>query len=182
MQGRVTTGAIKAAGGAVVALLISAAISTNSIVWLIIRALVIVLGANLINLLDLRPGRATKVYLLCGVFISLALLVDPQALAGTVYLFFSLFMIGMALIWLVPDLKAMGMLGDSGSNMLGASAGIGLVVLLPPAGQAIAAGVLLALNLVSEKWSFSKIIDAVPPLRWFDGLGRKREETSAFVP
>ena len=32
---------------------------------------------------------------------------------------------------------------------------------------------LIALNLASEFVSFSRVIEAVPPLRWFDRLGRR---------
>jgi hypothetical protein len=34
---------------------------------------------------------------------------------------------------------------------------------------------LLALNLMSEVVSFSSVIDAVPPLRYLDRLGRRTE-------
>jgi hypothetical protein len=34
--------------------------------------------------------------------------------------------------------------------------------------------VLLAVNVAAELVSFSRIIDAVPPLRWFDRLGSRR--------
>ncbi len=33
---------------------------------------------------------------------------------------------------------------------------------------------LIALNLASEFVSFSRVIERVPPLRWFDQLGRTR--------
>ncbi len=33
--------------------------------------------------------------------------------------------------------------------------------------------VLVALNVLSEVVSFSRIIEATPPLRWFDRVGRR---------
>ena len=38
--------------------------------------------------------------------------------------------------------------------------------------------VLLALNVAAELVSFSRVIDAVPPLRWFDRLGCTATATS----
>ncbi len=64
------------------------------------------------------------------------------------------------------------MLGDAGANPLGAVLGVGLAASLDEPARLVAIVVLLALNLASEKWSFSKAIEASPPLRWLDGLGR----------
>jgi hypothetical protein len=32
----------------------------------------------------------------------------------------------------------------------------------------------VVLTALSERWSFTRAIDAVPPLRWLDDLGRAR--------
>ena len=65
------------------------------------------------------------------------------------------------------------MLGDTGANALGAAVGLGAVLTL---GRPARLGVLIALvalNVASERVSFSRVIDATPPLRWFDRLGRR---------
>jgi hypothetical protein len=64
------------------------------------------------------------------------------------------------------------MLGDAGVNLLGAVVGVAAVASLSNPVLVACAAVLLALNLASEFVSFSKVIDATPPLRWFDRLGR----------
>ena len=63
------------------------------------------------------------------------------------------------------------MLGDAGANALGAVLGLALLQRHPArAGSALA--VLLALTAASEVVSYSRVIDAVPPLRWADRAGR----------
>jgi hypothetical protein len=64
------------------------------------------------------------------------------------------------------------MLGDGGSNLLGFTAGLGLYLVLPPPGVWVAAGVAVALNVLAETVTLSRLIDAVAPLRWFDRVGR----------
>ena len=62
------------------------------------------------------------------------------------------------------------MLGDTGSNALGAIAGFALLELGRPVRTAALAVVVL-LNLASERVSFSRVIDQRRPLRWLDRLG-----------
>ena len=125
--------------------------------------LLVALSANLINLLDRAPGRAGKATLLIA--LPLAIFGEWFLPAAPVY--------GALVYCLVPDLKERAMLGDAGANPLGAVLGVGLVAALDEPIRLVVIAVLLALNLASEKWSFSKAIEATPPLRWFDGLGRK---------
>jgi UDP-N-acetylmuramyl pentapeptide phosphotransferase/UDP-N-acetylglucosamine-1-phosphate transferase len=63
------------------------------------------------------------------------------------------------------------MLGDTGSNVLGAAIGYGLVAGLSGTGEWAALAVVVAANLVSERVSFSAVIDRTGPLRWLDRLG-----------
>jgi hypothetical protein len=83
-------------------------------------------------------------------------------------------LIGALLGCFGPDLKERAMLGDAGANPLGAVIGLGLAVTFDIWLTALAIVILLALNLASEKWSFSAFIDRTPPLRWLDSLGRER--------
>ncbi len=54
--------------------------------------------------------------------------------------------------------------------------GVGTVLSTSPGVRTGAVAALLTLTLLSEVVSFSRIIDRVAPLRWFDRLGR-RERT-----
>ena len=64
------------------------------------------------------------------------------------------------------------MLGDGGANLLGFTIGLGLYLVLPDWGVVVGAAAAVAINAVAETVTLSRVIDAVPPLRWFDGLGR----------
>jgi hypothetical protein len=64
------------------------------------------------------------------------------------------------------------MLGDGGANLLGFTIGLGLYLVLGDAWVVVAAAIAVAINAVAETATLSWVIDAVPPLRWFDALGR----------
>jgi hypothetical protein len=69
-------------------------------------------------------------------------------------------------------LRERAMLGDTGSNLLGAVAGVWLLTSLGESGRLVALVVLAALTIFGEFRSISKVIESVPPLRWLDSLGR----------
>jgi UDP-N-acetylmuramyl pentapeptide phosphotransferase/UDP-N-acetylglucosamine-1-phosphate transferase len=119
-------------------------------------------AANLINLLDLRPGRALKVGLLAGV--SLTGGAAGGLAAGPV---------GACVGLLPDDLDERTMLGDGGANALGALLGVALVARTGTAGRAAALAVIAALTAASEKVSFTRVIAATPVLREIDNLGRR---------
>jgi UDP-N-acetylmuramyl pentapeptide phosphotransferase/UDP-N-acetylglucosamine-1-phosphate transferase len=66
------------------------------------------------------------------------------------------------------------MLGDTGSNVLGAAVGLAAVLVLDHPATLVVLVVLAVLNGVSEWVSFSEVIDRTPPLRWLDRLGSRR--------
>ena len=75
------------------------------------------------------------------------------------------------------------MLGDTGSNLVGALAGVAMLVTLGDTGRWIALAIVVALTIFGEFRSISKTIDSVPPLRWLDSLGRvSRGRTTAMKP
>lgn len=166
-RGHITTGFVKAAGGLAVSLLAAWPISDN--IWeLITGGLLIALVTNLFNLLDMRPGRAIKVFLpLLGLVLALNHSGGRTfvAMAGA---------IGVAALILLPgDLSERFMLGDAGSNVLGAAVGFGLAM---AANVWWRLGLLVffaLLNLLSEKYSFTRVIESNAALRYFDSLGRK---------
>ncbi|MDR1394063.1 MAG: hypothetical protein LBJ62_08880 [Bifidobacteriaceae bacterium] len=126
-------------------------------------AVLIAGSANLVNLLDLRPGRALKAACLPAVYLAAHDWPGSQLAAG---------LLGAAAAAAPTDLAEQTMLGDSGANALGACLGIAAVRGLSPARRGLAAAIVSGLILVSEKVSFSRIIAANPVLDGLDRLGR----------
>ena len=160
-EGRVTSGAVKAGGIGATSLLAAALVSERPRDALLGGA--VVAGyANLANLFDLRPGRALKFGLLHA---PLAALPGPAGalVAGP---------FGAAAALLGADLREEAMLGDAGANALGAALGTAVLLRYGTRGRLVHLVVLAALTAASEKISFTRVIAATPPLRWFDELGR----------
>lgn len=118
--------------------------------------------ANLFNLLDLRPGRALK---------AASLVALP--LVGTVGGAPAAAVLGAASSAIEADLAESDMLGDSGANALGAALGISLVLGAPRPVRLAALGVVVGLTLVSERVSFTRVIESTPVLRDLDAWGRR---------
>ncbi|RBY81453.1 hypothetical protein DQ239_02405 [Blastococcus sp. TF02-09] len=164
--GRVSAGAVKVAGigaaGAVAAWLTTRGRGPGALTDAVLTTGLVAGTANLLNLLDLRPGRAAK----AGVLTAAATLGGPTGglVAGP---------LGAGLAVLPDDLGERVMLGDSGANALGALLGLRLAA-APSTGRraGLLAGVV-ALTLASEKVSFTSVIDATPGLRDLDRLGRR---------
>ena len=81
--------------------------------------------------------------------------------------------LGAAVAVLPADLGERVMLGDCGANALGALLGLRLAQLSGRPGRAGLLGAVVALNLASEKISFTQVIEATPGLRELDRLGRR---------
>ena len=172
-NGEVTTGAVKL-GGLGVTGLASALLLGGEPADVAVNAGLVAGGANLLNLFDLRPGRAIKVATLSAALIKAgAPELGGQAVAAP---------LGAALALLPDDLGERAMLGDAGANALGAMLGGAAAVSLPrPARIALLAGIV-ALTGASENVSFTKVIEAVPPLRWLDMLGRRPPAAADAAP
>jgi hypothetical protein len=115
-------------------------------------ALLVALSANALNQLDTRPGRALKVYLAAAVPLRAPL--------------------GVAVLLAPYDLREMAMLGDAGSNALGALLGLSSVNRFTGRGRWLAIGALAGLNALGERTSLGSIIERTPLLRRLDQLGR----------
>ena len=163
-EGRVTTGMLKLVGGAAVAVVLVATPGFKSGRTLIVDALLIALAANLGNLLDRAPGRTIKFGLVAYVPIAIAVGTAPIGIAIAPVM-------GAALGLLGDDLHERLMLGDTGANVIGAVLGLAVVLGSRDSIRLAVMLVLLALNVAAELVSFSRVIDAVPSLRWFDRLG-----------
>ena len=160
--GRLTTGAVKLLGGGALAVVL---VAQDSWGRTLVDAAVVALAANLANLFDRAPGRTTKVAVVA--FAGLVVAAGFTSDLGGVAL-----VVGAAVATLPADLGERLMLGDTGANAVGAALGIGVVLTVGPDARVVVAVVLLVLNLASELVSFSRVIDAVPPIRWVDRLGR----------
>jgi Glycosyl transferase family 2 len=142
-----TTGVAKAVGIPVVALATTRSLRGATLVSL---------GANALNQLDTRPGRALKA------FAAGAAVVRGPA-AG--YL-------PVAVLLAPYDLREMTMLGDAGANALGAVLGYGSVGKLTGRGQILSIAALAALTAVGETRSLGTLIERAPGLSYLDRLGR----------
>jgi UDP-GlcNAc:undecaprenyl-phosphate GlcNAc-1-phosphate transferase len=158
-HGEVTTGAIKL-GGIGLTGLASAATAGGAPADIVLNAGLVAGGANLLNLFDLRPGRAIKVAIACSALLTPADTAGPAAPLAA----------GLAL--LPEDLGEQAMLGDAGANALGAMLGASAASLPRPARIALLAGIA-GLTAASEKVSFTKVIARTPALNWLDMLGRR---------
>jgi UDP-GlcNAc:undecaprenyl-phosphate/decaprenyl-phosphate GlcNAc-1-phosphate transferase len=162
-HGELTTGAAKLGGIGATGLAASALLGGGPVDALL-NAGLIAGGANLVNLFDLRPGRASKVSVAGAALLATA---SPAAapLAAVPA--------GAALALLGEDLGERAMLGDAGANALGALLGTAAAAGLGrPARIALLTGII-GLTAASEVVSFTKVIERTPPLRWLDMLGRR---------
>ncbi|GGK36949.1 hypothetical protein GCM10010124_32010 [Pilimelia terevasa] len=169
-EGRVSAGLLKVVGVGAAGLAAAALLSADRPARRGRRALDVALGAgvvagtaNLVNLLDLRPGRALKASALIGA----PLLAGPAGgtVAGP---------LGAAAGLLPADLDERVMLGDCGANAMGALLGTALARRTGPRGRAVLLAGLAALTLASEKVSFTKVIARTAGLRELDELGRRQ--------
>jgi Glycosyl transferase family 2 len=116
-------------------------------------AILVGLSANLLNQLDTKPGRALKAYLAASIPLR-----APKAMA----------------VLLAPyDLREMAMLGDSGSNALGAVLGFESVGRLTERQRWSAIAALAGLTLLGERRSLGALIERAPVVRELDAWGRQ---------
>ena len=162
--GSFSTGLLKAGGTLGLALLVASSLPGSDADFLLAAA-ILVLATNAFNLLDLRPGRSVKAFVLLGLGLTLAT-GNTAALAGLGIFVAPVLVAG----WF--DLREKGMLGDTGSNAVGGLAGLWIVLTLDTNAQVVALLILLAMNLFGEFRSISKVIEKVPGLRHLDSLGR----------
>jgi UDP-N-acetylmuramyl pentapeptide phosphotransferase/UDP-N-acetylglucosamine-1-phosphate transferase len=174
-DGRVTSGLVKIGGVGAAGLAAAALLAADrgikarrrggavrAAADVLLGAGVIAGTANLVNLLDLRPGRALKAGALIGV--PLAVGRNGGVAAGA---------LGAGAALLPADLGEEIMLGDAGANALGALLGVALAAKTGTAGRAVALAVLAGLTAASERVSFTKVIQDTPWLRTLDELGRR---------
>jgi UDP-N-acetylmuramyl pentapeptide phosphotransferase/UDP-N-acetylglucosamine-1-phosphate transferase len=161
--GKLTTGGLKALVGGCAAAVISAVISAD-IIEGVLNFLLIASFANLLNLLDLRPGRAIKsFFFIWGV--------SYLFVRSAAYSYLLLPLAGSLIACIPTDIRGRGMMGDAGSNALGIALGLYYCLGTVIYQKTVILAVLVVLQCVSEKYSFSSIINRNKILRYVDGLG-----------
>lgn len=159
-SGEVTSGTVKfaviPAAGVSAAVLLGRGRST-----VLLDGALVATTANLVNLLDLRPGRALKVVVVpCAAALGSA---GGQLAAPT---------LGACAAALPEDLAGRAMLGDCGANALGAAVGCLVVSAVPTPWRVLALAAVSALTLASERVSFTAVIERHPVLSRIDAWGR----------
>lgn len=144
-----TTGVLKLAGIPAVGLVATRSLS---------GALLVGLAANALNQLDTRPGRALKAYLAAAAAIG-----GRHRRADA-----------LAVLLLPYDLREMGMLGDAGSNALGAVLGLRSVERITGAARWQAILALATLTALGERRSLGDLIERTPVFSQLDRMGRLR--------
>jgi len=120
-------------------------------------AVLVSLAANVLNQLDTRPGRALKAFLVTSALLG----ARPRRA------------VAVAVLLAPYDLREMTMLGDAGSNALGAVLGLESVGRLAGLRRASAIGALAAVTLAGDRRSLGALIEATPGLRALDSCGRQ---------
>lgn len=164
-SGKPTTGIVKLAVG-VVAGLSLALVMGGGPLRVASAAVVMAVATNVWNALDVVPGRALKAAVIALLPVLCLSWLQPASLVAGATL-------GAAVALLPFDLLERGMLGDGGSNPLGFLVGVGLAATLPTYGLVAAAAIGLLLQLAAETVTISRLVDAAPPIRWLDRLGRR---------
>lgn len=162
-KGRLTTGGFKAVLGGFIGIVVSAAVADN-ILGVVVGTLVVALATNFMNLLDLRPGRAIKVYLI----ISILVLIFAGDFNRQLYML----LLPGVVSYFTFDLKALSMMGDAGSNVLGVFIGVMIVISFSIQVQLVCLVGLIAIHVLTEKYSLTKLIEQNSVLNFIDKLGR----------
>lgn len=162
LERRLTTGAAKALGGGILALWLGYE-AANGVIWLaIINSALIALAANTINLLDLRPGRALFAFFF---FFAIVLGLTFGRISGPL----PIIAVGLAAAGVAHfDTRGKSMLGDVGSNALGAVIGLTAALDAGPIGKIAVLLVFFSINVYSERRSITKLIASHPMLSWID--------------
>lgn len=165
-QGKITTGLLKFGGGIILSTTIASHHPAPAYPFfsLAISTLLIALTANFFNLMDTRPGRAGSLFV-CFAFSPLLSYLQSQDIAWThpaLWIYLGVWRI------LITDRRAQGMMGDTGSNLIGAMTGT-LLIFMPLAAQCILVSFLLAFHFWAEQNSFSEFVERTG---WLRGLDR----------
>ncbi len=172
----VSTAILKAVFGVGLAFLTAVIYWKQSAGWqmAIVDTLIVALAANAINMLDVRPGRAVKGFLLSFILI-IGITFVTVALGSATILPQTLVLLVPFALWTTAyaarDFTCSAMLGDTGSNALGAILGLLIVWELSNVSKWICLAILVAFQLFCEAFSLTTVIERVKLFRFFDRLG-----------
>lgn len=170
IDGMWTTGFLKAAGIGLAA--IGASLFLHASWWMmVVHMLLISLSSNFMNLLDVRPGRAMKGFWLLAAVLLAAACVPGSGKPLMLWMILLPFMIGTAFLFSL-DVKAQGMLGDAGANLLGFALGCGAAAAAPVWFQLMLLFLLILLHWYAEHRSLTEAIEKIQWLRGIDRWGR----------
>ncbi len=158
-QGRLTTGSLKL----IIISLAAIFPALESGLFFLLSWPLLLMSTNFINLLDLRPGRALKVFFLALFLLLITVGVPLFLLASLIPL----------LLYFEYDLRGEAMLGDTGSNLLGALLGLAFIQALSFWQQIVTLLALALIQIYAEASSLSALIERYPLLRLLDGWGRE---------
>lgn len=169
-HGQLTTGGLKVLGIGASGLLAAALLPRRGtrrgqLLDVLVDGALIAGTANLVNLLDLRPGRALK---------ASAALAAPLVLAGGAGAAPAGAVLGAAVAASEQDLAETDMLGDCGANALGAALGAAVASTAPRGVRVVWLLLVGGLTVASERVSFTAVIDRTPALAAVDAWGRRR--------
>ena len=167
IKGNFTTGIMKALTGSIIGLLL-AWLRYKGLIFLILDTFLFALAVNFINLLDLRPGRAIKSFVIIIILITVSTCFSEIQYilpALTVLIFYTR-----------GEMREIYMLGDTGANLLGGILGFYVVLTLRPVIKGLLLVLFLSLHIFAEFHSLSKKIEEIPFLKKIDMLGRKQSE------
>ncbi len=165
VRGRPTSGSVKILGGAAVLGLVFLFVDVAGPgpPGFLRDGALIALAANLINGLDVVPGRAGK-----GLLVGLSvLIVAGPGMGPTAFV-----LLVPPMVFLARDLSRRSMMGDAGANGWGGILGALAVVVLSPLGRWLVLSALVVLQVLSDTVTFSRIIEGCAGLSYLDRLGR----------
>lgn len=163
-EGRLTTGIVKLCTIGAVSVVTVASAPVRPGLVRVAGVVLLAAATNLWNGLDVRPARALKF----GYLAAPAVVACDWSVAPFVP---GVFLASLAVLpW---DAGERAMLGDAGANLLGFTVGVALYGSLSDGLVALAAAGGVALNVLAETLTLSRVIEAVPPLRWFDRVGTR---------
>lgn len=165
LSGKMTTGFLKALIGFLMSCIVSIRM-TNSYIEFIVNVFIISLFANTINLFDLRPGRAVKVFMTISFILLTASTTRVTEAIPIIILNLA------ACLYIRYDLREVCMLGDTGANILGITLGYYSSLLLDFKVKLPLLTFLVILNAMSEKLSITSVINRSRLLSYLDNMGR----------
>jgi hypothetical protein len=162
--GHVTTGIVKLLTIGGVSVVTVASAPGRSATARVAGVVLLAAASNLWNALDVRPTRALKFGYLAVPAVAAC---DWSAAPFVPGVF-------LATILVLPwDAGERAILGDAGSNLLGFTVGLALYGVVSDGFLVAAAVTGVGLNVLAETVTLSRVIDATPPLRWYDRVGTR---------